>query len=103
MNETVRAYAKQLGLPTFIKADDLLRAAREGAWSYEDILTQLMAGELAQRKENRLQRLTRSARFPLPKTLDTFDFKRLRNLDADRVWQLAGALIIAADKSVLID
>lgn len=40
MNEMVRAYAKQLGLPTFAQADDLLRATREGAWSYEEFLSQ---------------------------------------------------------------
>lgn len=101
MNETVRAYAKQLGLPAFAKADDLLRAAREGAWSHEDFLAQIMAGELAQRKENRLLRLTRSARFPLPKTLDTFGFKRLRNLDAERVWQLAGGDFVKRRENVI--
>lgn len=30
---------KQLGLPTFAQADDLLRTAREGAWGYEEFLT----------------------------------------------------------------
>ena len=89
MNEMVCAYAKQLGLPTFARADDLIRAAREGAWSYEEFLSQLMAGELTQRRENRLQRLTRAAKFPLAKSLDTFDFRRLPHLDASQVWQLA--------------
>lgn len=101
MNETVRAYAKQLGLPTFAKADDLLRAAHDGAWSHEDFLTQLMAGELTQRKENRLQRLIQSAKFPLPKSLDTFDFKRLRNLDAEQVWQLATGEFVKRCENVI--
>ena len=101
MNEIVRAYAKQLGTPTFAKADDLVRAAKENAWSHEDFLSQLMAGELTQRKENRLQRLTRSARFPLPKTLDTFNFKRLRNLDVERVWQLANGEFVKRRENVI--
>lgn len=101
MNEMVRAYAKQLGLPTFAQADDLLRAAREGAWSYEEFLSQLMVGELTQRRENRLQRLTRIAKFPLPKSLDTFDFKRLPNLDTDRIWQLASGEFVRRYENVI--
>ena len=101
MNEMVRAYAKQLGLPTFAQADDLIRAAREGAWSYEEFLSQLMVGELAQRRENRLQRLTRIAKFPLPKSLDTFNFNRLPNLDADRVWQLASGEFVRRCENVI--
>ena len=99
--DSVRAYAKQLGLPTFAQADDLLRAAREGSWNYEEFLAQLMAGELRERRENRLQRLTRSAKFPLPKSLDTFDFKRLPNMDADRVWQLAGDEFVRRCENVI--
>lgn len=101
MNEVVRAYAKQLGLPTFAKADDLLRTAREGALGYEEFLIQLMAGELSQRRENRLQRLTRMAKFPLPKSLDTFDFKRLPSLDVDLVWQLAGGEFVKHYENVI--
>lgn len=70
MNDMFLAYAKQLGLPTFVRADDLIRAAREGGWSYEEFLSQLMVGELTQWRENRLQRLTRVAKFPLPKNLN---------------------------------
>lgn len=101
MNEMVCAYAKQLGLPTFARADDLLRAAREGAWSYEEFLCQLMMGELAQRRENRLQRLTRAAKFPLSKSLDTFDFSRLPHLDATKVWQLANGEFVRRCENVI--
>ena len=39
--------------------------AEKESWSYRDFLALLLAEEVARRKQTRLQRLTRSAHFPL--------------------------------------
>jgi len=53
---------------------DLCVRAEKEQWSYEQLLSVLVAEEVAQRKGTRLQRLSRAARFPFLKTIDDFDF-----------------------------
>jgi DNA replication protein DnaC len=53
---------------------DVIVRAEEEQWSYRDFLALLVAEEVAHRKQTRLQRLTRRARFPYLKTIDDFDF-----------------------------
>ena len=102
MNEAVRLYAKQLGLPTFARAEEAIRLAQENGWGYEEFLLHLLRTELAQRKENSRQRQIRLARFPLPKTLDTFDFKRLEHLEEAAVWQLAKGEFVKRHENVIM-
>ena len=51
----------------------LLRAEQE-EWTYEQLLSILVAEEIAHRQQTRLGRLCRRARFPFLKTIDDFDF-----------------------------
>ena len=102
MNEAVRLYAKQLGLPTFARTEEAIRLAQENGWGYEEFLLHLLRTELAQRKENSRQRQIRLARFPLPKTLDTFDFKRLEHLEEAVVWQLAKGEFVKRHENVIM-
>ena len=53
---------------------DAITRAEDEQWSYRDFLALLVAGEVAHRKQTRLRRLTRRARFPYLKTIDDFDF-----------------------------
>ena len=59
---------------------DAIKRAEEEQWSYRDFLTLLVAEEVAHRKQTRLQRLTRRARFPYLKTIDDFEFTLQSNL-----------------------
>jgi DNA replication protein DnaC len=52
----------------------LVERAEKEEWSYRDFLGILVAEEIAQRQQTRLQRLSRSAVFPFLKTIDDFDF-----------------------------
>jgi DNA replication protein DnaC len=49
------------------------RAERE-AWTYRDVVALLIAEEVAQRQQTRLDRLVHRARFPFLKTIDDFNF-----------------------------
>lgn len=53
---------------------DLVARAEREEWSYRDFLAVLVAEEVAQRQQTRIQRLTRHAEFPFLKTVDEFDF-----------------------------
>jgi DNA replication protein DnaC len=59
---------------------EAITRAEEEQWSYRDFLALLVAEEVAHRKQTRLQRLTRRARFPYLKTIDDFDFTLQSNL-----------------------
>ena len=52
----------------------LVERAEKEQWSYRDFLGILVAEEIAQRQQTRLQRLSRRAVFPFLKTIDDFDF-----------------------------
>jgi len=102
VNEMIRAYAKQLSLPTFARTGGTIRAAQENGWGYEEFLVHLMRTELAQRRENSMQRRDKLARFPLPKTLDTFDFSRLEHVEEASVWQLAKGEFVKRHENVIM-
>lgn len=53
---------------------DLIMRAEEEQWTYHQLLTVLVAEEIAQRQQTRLARLSRRADFPFLKTIDDFDF-----------------------------
>jgi len=53
--------------------DMVVRAEKE-EWSFRDFLAVLVAEEVAQRQQTRVQRLSRRAVFPFLKTIDDFDF-----------------------------
>jgi DNA replication protein DnaC len=61
--------------------DALLRQAKESGMAHEDFLLSLTEVELQLRAENRLRRMIREARFPLLKTLETFDYEAAPALD----------------------
>jgi DNA replication protein DnaC len=52
----------------------LVERAEQEEWSYREFLGVLVAEEIAQRQQTRLQRLSRRAGFPFLKTVDDFDF-----------------------------
>ncbi len=53
---------------------ELVARAEKEEWSYRDFLALLVAEEIAQRQQTRLQRVSRRASFPFFKTVDDFDF-----------------------------
>lgn len=98
----IEIYARQLRIPTFGRYQNVLRDAMQHGWNYEQFLCELMSAEIAQRRENQQRRRVRAAAFPLIKTLDTFDFKQLPNLDAERVWQIADGSYISNHENLVL-
>jgi DNA replication protein DnaC len=61
--------------------ETLVRQAKESGTDYSEFLLGLTEIELQIRAENRLKRRVREARFPLIKTLETFDYNAAPGLD----------------------
>lgn len=100
--ELIKLYAKQLKLPTLVNCEDLLRQASEDGWSYDRLLAEALLREINQRSENQHKRRLRAARFPLAKSLDTFNFANLPNLKEALVWQLASGEFIDRRENIIM-
>ena len=55
---------------------ELVEQAERGAWSFRDFLAALASAEIEHRRQTRLRRCVRQARFPVLHTLEEFDFSR---------------------------
>jgi DNA replication protein DnaC len=78
-----------------------LRQARDQSLDYGDFLLSLTELELAGRTENRLKRRLREAKFPLLKTLETFDYQVALGLDRRLQHQLASGAYISQHRNVI--
>jgi DNA replication protein DnaC len=64
------------------------RTARSKRQTHADFLAEIAAFEVTQRRERRIQRRLKEARFPVLKTLDGFDFAAPHGLDRDEILEL---------------
>jgi len=87
--ELIKVYARQLKLPTLTSCQEVIRQAEEQGLSYEEFLCEVLRRELSQREEDQKKRKLKEARFPLEKSLDTFEFKHLEHVEEAHIWQLA--------------
>src|SRR5712664_902529 len=78
-----------------------VRAEKE-SWSYRDFLALLLAEEVAQRKQTRLQRCTRSAHFPFFKTIDEFDFTLQSTLRESVIGSYLGLEFVTEGRSLIL-
>lgn len=98
----IKLYAKQLRLPTLTQVDDIVRQAQEDGLGYEAFLCEVLQREICQREENQQHRRVRQARFPLDKSLDTLDIKRLIPLEEAVIWQLATGEFVKRRENVIM-
>jgi DNA replication protein DnaC len=99
--ERIRLYAKQLKLPTVAHPEQLLREAHASQWSYEEFLAQLLQAEAEQRKENQRKRRIKAAKFPLLRTLDTFELENLEHVKPETIWSLADNNYIRRHENII--
>ena len=83
--------------------DDVLRQAEQGSWSHVELLDRLL-GERAQRKRQRtVERRIREARFPMGKTLESFDWEfNAQTIDRVQIEELATGDFIARKDNLLV-
>ena len=96
-------HLKQLRLPTIAKQyASLAREAMEHGLSYETYLLTLVEQETATREENQRQLRMRHATFPVPKTLDTFEFHCIPSLNKHKVLALAQGEFVEKRENILL-
>ncbi len=98
----IKLYAKQLKMPTLAHVDDIVRQAEEGGLGYDAFLCEVLQREIYQREENQQLRKIRQAKFPLDKSLDTLDVKRLINVEEAVIWQLATGEFVKRRENVIM-
>jgi DNA replication protein DnaC len=98
----LRENLKNLKLPHILRhfAEQSRQASEEGL-TYGDFLLELTDIELQARAENRNKRRLREARFPLAKTLNTFDFKAVPELNKRTILELAGCDYIKERRNII--
>ncbi|AFK85864.1 IS21-like element helper ATPase IstB [Thermoanaerobacterium saccharolyticum] len=99
--ETIKLYAKQLKLPTFSQYTSIIRRM-DSNMGYEEFLIELMKKEVASRQENQQKRRIHKAGFPYLKTLDEFDYTRLKYVEQAFIWELATCEFISKRQNVIM-
>jgi len=95
-------YLKQLKLTTILRQYPVMaRQAQENGWAYEDFLLSLTESEIQARADNRLKRRIRDARFPLIKTMESFDYDAAPDLDRRLIRELMSGAYIQERKNVI--
>jgi DNA replication protein DnaC len=96
-------YLKQLKLPTFLREYSSVAAtcSTEGV-DYATYLLRLAERELIDREQRAAQRRLKAARFPVAKTLDTFDFKAQPSINKSLVRELMNGEYIDRKENVLL-
>jgi DNA replication protein DnaC len=84
-----------------LNLERVLRQARESGKSCDEFLIELTAAELQARADSRLARRMREAKFPLLKSLETFDMAAAPELDIRLLRDLAGCGYIQEHRNVI--
>jgi len=81
--------------------EPIMRQALGNGTSYEDFLLALTEVELQVRGENRLKRMLKGAKFPLLKTLETFDLDSASGLDKRQLREIESGEYIRSHRNVI--
>jgi len=103
VHDDIATLCRHLQLPTIGReASRLATEASRQQLSPLAYLAQVLALEVAEREERRAQRRIKAAGFPLPKTLESFDFQRAPHLPEALLRQLATGTYIAPAEPILL-
>jgi DNA replication protein DnaC len=101
-NLLLEEHLKILKLPSFLNSyQRVAEESSRGNRSYTEFLSLLAEEEVHKRQENAVQRRIKNAKFPLVKTLDSFDFAAQPSLNKKEIIELYECHFIA-DKMNLI-
>jgi len=80
----------------------LARQARDGDWTYEEFLRQVLEAEIRSRQERTAANRLQEAHFPDVKTLDQLDFKALQGISRTRLLELASCDYLSRAEDVIL-
>ncbi|CAN5380641.1 IS21-like element helper ATPase IstB [soil metagenome] len=87
---TLPLLLKQLGLPMMYRHYEVkAQEAMETHWTYAQYLSALCDLEVSSRRQKRISRHIHESKLPIGKTIDTFDFKATKSINAAQIKALA--------------
>ena len=96
-------HLKQLRLPTFLREyDKVARQCAVEQADYPGYLLRMAELELLERERRAIERRIRQARFPVVKTMDSFDFIAIPSLNKTMVLELARCEFLTRRENVLL-
>ena len=96
-------HLKQLRLPTFLREyDKVARQCAVEQATYAAYLLRMAELELLERERRAIERRIRQAKFPVVKTLDSFDFLAIPSLNKTVVLELARSEFLTRRENVLL-
>jgi DNA replication protein DnaC len=96
-------HLKELRLPTFLREyDKLARLCAVEQATYAAYLLRMAELELLERERRAVERRIRQARFPVIKTIDSFDFLAIPALNKTMVLELARCEFLVRHENVLL-
>ncbi len=101
LKETIKLYARHLRTPTFSEYENVIRQLNPGD-GYDKFLCEMMKLELGQRQETGQRRRIKKAGFPIMKTLDEFQYKRLKHVSEAFIWELASCDYIKNRQNIVM-
>jgi len=100
---SIKAHLTDLGMPGSLEAiDDLLARLDNGSLSPAEAMDNLLAAQVALRRERRLISAMRSSRLPGIKRLDTFDFAFQPSIDRNQIMSLHELTFITRKENVIL-
>ncbi|MGE5508637.1 MAG: IS21-like element helper ATPase IstB [Chitinophagales bacterium] len=102
-NEAILAsYLKMLKLPGLAQGyRSVIREAEAANLPYSEFLQACLEQELGLREQKRIQRKLKAAKFPLTKTLESFDFSAQPGIPANRILSLADCSYIRQKENLI--
>ncbi len=98
----IKLLSKDLRLPTIKDYENTLRECMSENGSYEDFLLMLLQTEHDSRKHNQHLRRIRAAKFPVRKTIDSFDIGRLEHVSPALVHELSTGKFIENKENIIM-
>jgi DNA replication protein DnaC len=96
-------YLKQLKLPSILREHEKMAVVCEAERAdYQTYLLRLVEQEAHDRERRAAERRVKAAKFPVLKTLDTFDFKAQPSINQERVRELVRGEYIERRENVLL-
>src|SRR6266542_3342319 len=98
----LQTQCKRLRLPTLARNyQKLAQEAAQHQQTYQQYLLALLEQELLQREANQEKRRIQAAKFPVLRTLDTFDFAMVPSVHKQKILELARGEYITKRENVL--
>lgn len=98
----LQTYCRRLKLPAFTQNyRKLAQEAAQANQTFEQYLLALLEQEVIQRETNQERRRIQAARFPILRTLDTFDFSAVPTLNKVKILELARGEYITKCENIL--